>query len=290
MDDILNGLATATPSYRAGGSLAAEPLALAAMALGAHGRTADAARLCQALTSLASADGSVGIAAGQPTPGWPTGLAVLAWSGAGGAQTAAWREHAERGAAWLLATGGKSSPRSPGMGHDTTLRGWPWAEGTHSWLEPTIFGLLALKRTGRGDHARAREAVRLLIDRLLPDGGCNYGNTSVLGQLLRPHLAPSGLALAALAGERDESGRIERTIAYLERTLDRQTTSMSLAYGLIGLAAHDRSPPAADAWLQAASERGGREAAPFQRALLALAALKAECPLIFHKPISHQPS
>lgn len=285
VDDILNRLATATPSYREGGPAAAEPLAMAALALGAHGRTADADRLCQELTLLTGADGSVGIAAGQPTPGWPTGLAVLAWTVAG-AQRPTWREYARRGADWLLATGGKTSERTPGMGHDTTLRGWSWAEGTHSWIEPTVFGLLALERTGHADHPRAGDAVRLLIDRLLPDGGCNYGNTLVLGQALRPHLEPSGLALAALAGKHGASGRIERTIAYLEGALNRQTTAMSLAYGLIGLAAHDRTPRAADDWLEAASQRSGREAAPFKQALLALAALKSDCPLISRKPVS----
>lgn len=287
VDDILNRLATAAPSYREGGPAAAEPLALAALALSAYGRTADAERRCQELTALANADGSVGIAAGQPTPGWPTGLAVLAWSVAG-AERPAWREYAERGVSWLLAAGGKTSARSPGMGHDTTLRGWSWAEGTHSWIEPTVFGLLALERTGHAGHPRARDAVRLLIDRLLPDGGCNFGNTLVLGQALRPHLEPSGLALAALAGQRDASGRIERTIAYLEGALNRQTTAMSLAYGLIGLAAHDRTPRAAHDWLAAAAARSGREAAPFKQALLALAALEADCPLMSPKPASRK--
>ena len=288
VDDILNRLAAATPSYREGGPPAAEPLAIAALALGAYGRTADAERLCQELTALANADGSVGIAANQPTPGWPTGLAVLAWTVVG-AERATWREYAERGVSWLLTAEGKTSERSPGMGHDTTLRGWSWAEGTHSWIEPTVFGLLALERTGHADHPRARDAVRLLIDRLLPDGGCNFANTLVLGQALRPHLEPSGLALAALAGQRDASGRIERTVAYLEGALNRQTTAMSLAYGLIGLAAHGCTPRAADDWLAAASQRSGREAAPFKQALLALAALKADGPLIARRPASSKP-
>lgn len=285
VDDILNDLATdAHWSYRVGGPFAAEPTALAALALYGHGRVSDAWRGCERLASLANEDGSVGVMADQATPSWPTSLALLAWNAAAGnadsALPTSWRSHAERGAAWLLTVGGETPPRSADLGHDTTLRGWPWVLGTHSWVEPTALAVLALKSAGLSTHIRVREAVHLLIDRLLPEGGSNYGNTTVLGQALRPHVAPSGLALAALAGERDASGRIERTIAYLEQTLNRQTTSMSLAYGLIGLAAHDRTPPAADAWLEAASRRGGREAAPFKRALVALAALKDDCPLI----------
>lgn len=284
VDEILDDLAAdAHWSYRAGGPLAAEPAALAALALYGHGRVSDAWRACERLASLASENGSVGVMADQATPSWTTSLAILAWNAAAGnadsALPASWRSHAERGVAWLLKAAGETAPRSADLGHDTTLRGWPWVLGTHSWVEPTALAVLALKSAGLSDHLRVREAVHLLIDRLLPEGGCNYGNTTVLGQTLRPHVAPSGLTLAALTGERDESGRIERTIAYLEQTLNRQTTSISLAYGLIGLAAHDRTPPAAEAWLEAASRRSGRESAPFKRALVALAALKADCPL-----------
>ncbi|HEV7224693.1 MAG TPA: hypothetical protein VGN42_18425 [Pirellulales bacterium] len=281
IDDILKGLAAETAwSYRAGGTLAAEPLSLAALALAGHGRTADAQRAGQRLASLASADGSVCPKLGEAAPGWPTGLAVLAWTAVANKTPDPFSDFLERGVAWLLASGGETSPRNADIGHDSSLRGWPWVQGTHSWIEPTATNVLALKATGRSEHPRTREAVRLLIDRLLPEGGCNYGNTTVFGQMLRPHLEPSGLALAALAGERDASGRIERTIAYLEQSLHRETTSMSLAYGLIGLAAHDRTPRAAEAWLESAAGRGGREAAPYKHALLALAALKGECPLI----------
>ena len=93
---------------------------------------------------------------------------------------------------------------------------WPWVLGTHSWIEPTAFNVLALKAAGRGEHPRTREAVRLLVDRLLPTGGCNYGNTTVLGQQLRPHLAPTGLVLLSLAGEQINDSRIAKSLAYLQ--------------------------------------------------------------------------
>ena len=80
-------------------------------------------------------------------------------------------------------------------------------EENRAWLEPTAMALLALKHTGHDAHVRAREAVDLLHDRLLPNGGSNYGNTFVFGQELRPHVQPTGLALLALTGERHPDDR-----------------------------------------------------------------------------------
>ena len=31
---------------------------------------------------------------------------------------------------------------------DTELKGWPWSAGTFSWVEPTAYALLALKKLG----------------------------------------------------------------------------------------------------------------------------------------------
>ena len=100
-------------------------------------------------------------------------------------------------------------------GRKTMAHGWPWVAGTYSWVEPTAIGLLALKHTAYARHRRAREAALLLVNRLLESGGCNYGNTVVFGQTLRPHVQPSGLALLALADEDDPAGRIGRTLDYL---------------------------------------------------------------------------
>ena len=162
---------------------------------------------------------------------------------------------AARAVRWLLSISGAASPRNVDLGHDTTLKGWPWVEGTHSWIEPTAFSLLALKATGQQAHPRGREAVRLLIDRILPDGGCNYGNTAVLGQTLRPHLEPTGVTLLALAGEEDQDGRIGRSLDYALSAVGPETTAQSMGYGLMGLAAHGRLPKPPEEWLARAAER-----------------------------------
>ena len=135
------------------------------------------------------------------------------------------------------------------VGHDTTLQGWPWVVGTHSWVEPTAINLLALRSAGQAGHPRCREAVKLLLDRQLPAGGWNYGNTTVLGHVLRAQVQPTGLALAALADETDIRPKVLGSLQWLEHTLAQRTTTASLCYALMGLAAHGLWPQAANGWL-----------------------------------------
>jgi hypothetical protein len=131
----------------------------------------------------------------------------------------------------------------------------------------------SLKAAGHNNHPRTREAIKLLVDRQLPSGGCNYGNTEVMGQALLPHVQPTGLAMLALAGESDEQGRMERSLAYLRQTLSARTTTASLCWGVLGLSAHDQRPADADLWLESAYGRTmRRDRSPYKLALLAVAA------------------
>jgi len=285
VEEILDSLAGRLPcGYHAGGPASSEPTALAVMALSAQGRHLAAAKGIGWLAELQAADGSVGPTASQATPGWPTSLAVLAAQYAadsGGAlPTTAKRFDIDRAVGWILQTRGEALPRTSEMGHDMTLVGWPWVENTHSWIEPTALHVLALKAVGRGDHPRAREAVRLMIDRLLPDGGCNYGNTVVMNQVLRPHLQPTGLTMLALAGETNADPRIAKSLNYLARELSPRTPAASLAYGLMGLAAHGWPQDSANSWLEAAYRRTiALGSSPHRLALIALAAMDAQSPL-----------
>jgi hypothetical protein len=262
--------------YTAGGVPASEPTALAALALVRYSRHDQAAQAAAWLAARQSPEGTVGVNATESSPHWPTALAILAWcvckAQSGGPAAGVYEQQVASALGWLLRTAGKPLEAHEKLGHDPTLLGWPWVEGTHSWVEPTAWSLLALRAAGREEHPRAREAVRMLVDRLLPSGGCNYGNTTVLGQTLRPHVQPTGLALLALAGERDASGKITQSIGYLSRTISAQTTTASLSYALLALAAHDASPPRAAEWLAAAIQRTlDRGAAPLPLALGLLA-------------------
>ncbi len=262
--------------YRAEQAPYSEPTALAALALTAHGQLDSAGRGLAWLANAQNPDGSVGPSATQRAPAWPTALAILAW--ASGAR--AYDDNVKRAVHWALAFAGRAYPRHKEMGHDPSIPGWPWVAGTHAWVEPTAWHLIALKQTGHGVHPRAREARRLLMDRLLPEGGCNYGNTSVLGQYLRPHIAPTGLTLVALAREADTTGQIQRSRDYLARTLSAATPTISLGYGLLGLAAQGDTPSESPRWLEAAFDRVALTHESWKLALLLLAARADDCPLL----------
>jgi hypothetical protein len=286
--------------YAPGQSPATEPTALAALALIAAGRLRQATPALDFLVACQGKDGSVGIRQSEPSPGWPTSLAVLAWRAADDATgRGSYRLCTRRGVDWILEARGTAMPPSADMGHNTQLVAWSWAENTHSWIEPTAMHVLALRRAGFGEHARLHEAVRLLLDRLLPGGGCNYGNTVVLGQTLRPHVQPTGLAMLALAGahkpaappgdhlevpgDRDPRwrfGLVGRSLDYLLRCLVPPVTATSLAWALLGLRAYGIEPPAAGELLAAACARvQAHDRSPHKLALLALAGQTTSLPL-----------
>lgn len=270
--------------YRGGSPGASEPTALAALALLGNQRQEAATRALDWLAATQNRDGGVGVGAEQAAPAWTTSLAVLAWSAANKSLAESepgYRRSTDRAIAWLLNAEGVALPRTSELGHDSTIVGWPWVLGTHSWLEPTAWAVLALEATGNSANRRARDGVRMLVDRLLPTGGANYGNTYVLGQKLRPQIEPTGLALLALAAERDVLGRIEASCKYLLSAVSADTPAISLSYALLGLAAHQQLPASATMWLSAAYDRTVAQGnSPLKLALLTLAALGPDGPLV----------
>ena len=183
-------------------------------------------------------DGRVRVSPQHPECYWPTALAILAWEGSPISQAA--QSLAIR---FLLNTTGihfARKPESPSA-HDTDLKGWPWIENTHSWVEPTAMCVMALRIAGYGQHDRVHEAVNMLLDRQLPHGGWNAGNTIVFGHELRPMPEGSGSALASLAGVIEER-QVARSLDYLQGEVDRLRTPISLGWTLMGLAAWGRWP------------------------------------------------
>ena len=286
LQPILDQLAQAPVcGYLQKQAAATEPSVIAALALSAHGMPEAAAPVLDYLVAAQQSDGRVGVREKEPKPGWPTSLAVIAWQHFAAVKH---KSRIEKGLGWINGMHGESIPRSADMGHNTQLDGWPWAEGTHSWLEPTAFHLLAYHAVNQPQHARAREAVKLLIDRQLPTGGCNYGNTIVLGQALRPHVQPTGIAMLALAGESDPSGRLEKSLTWLTWSLNASSTASSLSWALQGLRAHGREVSNADDLLAAAAKRvEEHDRSPHKFALLALAAAGDKSPLIVRQPPSN---
>lgn len=257
--------------YQPGQSPAAEPTAFAALLLAAHGRHTDAEPALAMLLKAQSASGAVMVRTTEDSPGWPTSLAILAWLSA--EDPAKYSAAITKAKHWLLEAKGTIIERSTELGHNSELLAWSWAENTHSWVEPTALHIVALKALGLADHPRVREGVAMLIDRQLETGGWNYGNTTVLGQLLRPHQQPSGTALLALADEKDPSGRLTKSQTYLQNSLSAATPATSLSFSLLGLGVYKIVPAESEAWLVAAMERVmSHDKSPYKQVLLALAA------------------
>ena len=185
-----------------------------------------------------SGDGRVCVNREHPASYWPTPLAILAWQNSPASQAAQ-----SRALKFLLDTTGVHSPRKSGepAAHDPFLKGWPWVADTHSWIEPTALAVIALKATGHGQHDRVLEAIRMMLDRQLPHGGWNYGNTLVFGRELHPMRESTGAALTGLAGVVGQE-EVARSISYLQGEVNRLRTPISLGWGLLGLAAWDLWP------------------------------------------------
>ena len=199
-------------------------------------------RTAQRLAKDQLSDGRVPIASLHPAVWWPTALSAIAWAGVD-----EFRVEKDRALQFILEVSGTTPAKIAGdpVGHDTTLRGWSWVEGTHSWIEPTALSMLALAAAGVTDHPRIQEGVRLLLNRQLPHGGWNYGNTTIFGRELHPMPESSGAALAALAGRVSQT-EVTRSLSYLEGEVPHLRTPLSLGWGLLGLAAWDRWPSGAE--------------------------------------------
>ncbi|GMU84173.1 MAG: hypothetical protein AMXMBFR47_40430 [Planctomycetota bacterium] len=260
-------------AYSARGAGAAEPTALGTLALlsrpDMEARPA-ATRGAEWLASIQKSGGEVPVSAELAGPCWPTSLAVLAWLRADAGR---FRDSVTRAVRWMLACTAKtSSVRTAEHQHDASLVGWAWVDGTHSWVEPTAYAMLALRAAGHAAQPRFDEAQRLIVDRAIPSGGWNYGNTQVLANTLRPFPETTGVALAALAGG-PRLAAVERGIEFLGAELPRIRSPLALGWGLIGLAAWDARPAAAAEWLSEAIDRlAERPANPQHDALLLIAA------------------
>ena len=221
-------------AQRAGDGFRPDATAWSVLALSEEGLYHDVVeKACRHLSQKQLSDGRVPIYDGCNEAYWPTPLAILAWKKTGG-----FKKEIELAVKFLLETWGINFPRekdSP-LGHDPSIRGWPWDENTFSWIEPTSMGVLALKAVGFAGHDRVKEAVRMILDRQLPSGGWNYGNTSVFNRELLPMPEHTGQALCALSGFVQYS-EVEKSIEYARQQIPHLHTPLSFCWCSFGLAA-----------------------------------------------------
>jgi hypothetical protein len=257
-----------------GGGYRPDATAWAVMAL--RGAGAGSGLLAPALERLAAdqaPDGRLCISPRHPETFWPTPLGILAWQGVPDfvqAQT--------RAVQFLLSTTGEHHPNPPDSptAHDSSIPGWPWVAGTHSWVHPTSLAMIALRVVGQDRHPRVMEGQRLLLDRQLPAGGWNYGNTKVFDTPLHPMPESTGLALNALAG-RLARPLVLASLAYLKEVAPGLKTPKGLAWSLLGLSAWGERPEAAAAWLAASFSRQARYG-PYDTESLALLVIARKAP------------
>jgi hypothetical protein len=137
------------------------------------------------------------------------------------------------------------SAQDPNSNQDNRLQGWPWIPDTFSWVEPTAWCLLALKKTralGTSDASlsRIREAEKLLANRSCKSGGWNYGNATVFGQDLRAYVPTTAAGLMALQDRRGDPA-VSNALAFLEGARLKETSGMALALTAVALRLYEQS-------------------------------------------------
>ena len=224
------------------------------------------------LASIQSTDGRVCLTPQHPETCWPTSLAVLAWQGA-----PEQREAQAKAVRFLLERSEVLTPkaRKDIVGYDTTLKGWPWTVKTFSWVEPTALAMLALRAAGSNEHPRGRDAVPLLMDRQLPDGGWNIGSPMVFGQVLRAMPENTGMALQALCGLVPRKD-IEKSIRYLGSCVGRLHTPFTLGWSLLGLSAWEEGIAGRHEMIMSVLQRQD-ECGPFDTTALSVLLVAYSC-------------
>jgi hypothetical protein len=140
-------------------------------------------------------------------------------------------------AAGLIARKGIKVAEHPAIKQNSSLQGWSWYDETFSWVEPTAWCMLALKKHGRnlqGTSARIDEAERLMADRACQGGGWNYGNTEVYGKHLYPHVPPTALGILAMQ-DRVQDSLVTAAVSVLTREAPREGSSVALALAWLAL-------------------------------------------------------
>jgi hypothetical protein len=144
---------------------------------------------------------------------------------------------------------GVALENSPANGtQDNSLQAWSWIADTFSWIEPTGWCLLSLKkRRAAGasdvDAARVTEAEKLLINRVCATGGWNYGNADVLGEELRAYVPTTAIGLLAMQ-DRTDNPAIARSVDFLEQHALSESSGSALALAMLALRAFNRNDAA----------------------------------------------
>ena len=194
-----------------------EATSLALLALQSLNRNESALALRKAKTWLVerqNSDGSWPLADSSKKPSWSTAFAIIALSEADDL-----RDRVVKAGHWVLAQEG-SKPgllanlivalfdQKKAVHLNEDLVGWPWTADSFSWVEPTSYFMLAVKKMKRylppkTVQERIQQAELMIYDRMCENGGWNYGNSTVYDDKLWPYPDVTAVALMALQDRRD---------------------------------------------------------------------------------------
>ena len=193
----------------------------------------------QWLANTQNLDGSWSYGAGSKAPSWSTPLAVIALS-----DSSVEAERLVRAGNWILAQEGSKpgilaklilalSFQKKAVHLNDDLVGWSWTPGSFSWVEPTSYCLLALKKirsrlSAKAVKERVDQAELMIYDRMCEGGGWNYGNAAVYGDPLWPYPDITALALIAL---QDHKERNDNRVSLRALSKMAETTDSGLALG-----------------------------------------------------------
>ena len=195
------------------------------------------------LTKRQNVDGSWPLNDSLTVGSWTTPMAMLVLD--------LWREYepqAVRAGKWVLTQQGHrpgflanlllalSFKKKPVILNEELI-GWPWMAGTFSWVEPTSYSLIALKRirrrlVGTNVDERIRQGESMIYDRMCDGGGWNYGNSMVYGEKLWPYADVTAIALIAL---QDHHDLMENRVSFaaLQNAIKTVNSGLALSWGAI---------------------------------------------------------
>jgi Squalene-hopene cyclase N-terminal domain len=176
---------------------------------------------------------------------WTTPIAVLALISLQDQS-----QRISRAVKWILAQEGMKpgwfasllfplSPARKTVELDPYLNGWSWTSGAFSWVEPTSYCLMALKKSrplvaGINMEVRIQQGESLLYDRMCESGGWNYGNSKVLGETLWPYPDVTAVALIALQ-DRAANEANRGSLLALQRMMREAASGITLSWGILCL-------------------------------------------------------
>jgi hypothetical protein len=222
----------------------ATALALLALTSWSEASAARIERGLQWLIELQNSDGSWPIHRGLTHGSWATALATLALAGfddhrAGAVKGARWLlGHRGRTLGWLASLAYRLIPEKMAVQLDPDLRAWSWTPDGFSWVEPTAYALVALKRlnadVGGSAGQHIREAERLLYDRMCSGGGWNHGNSNAYGVGIPPYPETTALVLIALQ-DREAEPANRASLQRLVTMLAEIESGLSLSWAVVCL-------------------------------------------------------